>query len=71
MINKYDAAEIAKSTADTFRTRVSHHRVDITGAEYEAVIELCMSILADKVDNSQILDRQLNPATGEVTDGNK
>ena len=70
MINKYDAAEIAKATADGFRTRVAHRSVDITGDDYELVIKTCVDILESLVDNSQILDRQLNPATGRVEDAN-
>jgi hypothetical protein len=71
MINKHDAAEIAKATADAFRTRVSHRNVDITGDDYEAVITVCVSILEPLIDNSQVLDRQLNPATGRVESARK
>lgn len=66
MINKYDAAEISKKTADTFRTHVSHLREDITGEEYEAVRNVCMSILEGKVNNEQILDQQYDPKANEV-----
>jgi len=71
MINKYDAKEIAVFVADSFRTRVSHLREDLTGAEYDKVLNTCLEILEAKVDNSQILDRQLDPKTGEVRDGTK
>lgn len=70
MINKHDAAEIAKATADAFRTRVAHRNVDITGDDYELMIKTCVSILDPLIDNSQILDRQLNPATGRVENAN-
>jgi hypothetical protein len=69
MINKYDAKEIALFTADSFRTRVSHLREDITGEEYEEVVKCVQGILESKVNNEHILDRQLDPKTGVVTDG--
>lgn len=71
MINKYDAEEIATHVANNFRTRVSHLRADITGEDYENVRDLCKKILEKQIDNSQILDRQLNPASGEVENASK
>ena len=66
MINKYDAAEISKATADAFRTRVAHLRGEVSGEDYEAVMEVCFNILSPQVDNSQILDKQIDPVTGEA-----
>lgn len=71
MINTIDIEEIATHVANNFRTRVSHLRVDITGEDYENVRDLAKNILTKYVDNSQILDRQLNPATGEVERASK
>ena len=69
MINNYDAQEIAKLTADGFRTRVSHNRVDITTKDYDLIILLVTEILDQYVDNTGILDRQLDPKSGVIIDG--
>jgi hypothetical protein len=69
MINKYDAQEIAKLTADGFRTRVSHQRVDLTTNDYDHIYALCIDILDEYVDNAGILDRQLDPKSGVIIDG--
>ena len=66
MINRYDAAEIANKVSDTFRVLVSHRGVDLTGDEIKRVRNICTHILEEKIDNSQILNRQLNTTTGEV-----
>lgn len=71
MINKMDAAEIAKATADAFRVRTAHRNVDISGNDYELIVKTCVDILEPLIDNSQILDRQLNPATGRVEKSGK
>ncbi len=71
MINKYDATEIATFIANSFRNKVSHLREDITGEDYDRVVALIKEILESKIDNSQILEKQLNPQTGRVEDASK
>jgi len=71
MINKHDAAEIAKNTAETFRVKTAHRGVDLTGDEYDAIIAVCTDILEGKIDNSMIQDKQYNPATRRVEDARK
>lgn len=70
-INQMDAQEISKGTADTFRTKVSHMRENLTTAEYEAVRDLCMTILDGRLDNSMIQHKTIDPISGEVTDHGK
>ena len=67
-INRMDAEEISRFVADSFRTRVSHLREDLTSDEYQKIYDTCQEVLAAKIDNKNILNKQLNPATGEVTD---
>ena len=66
MINKYDAAEIANKVADTFRVLCAHRGVDLTSDEIKYVRDAASIHLTDKIDNSQVLNRQLNTTTGEV-----
>lgn len=66
MINTYDATEIANKVADTFRVLCAHRSTDLTGDEIERVRNICTHILEEKIDNSQILNKQLNTQTGQV-----
>lgn len=63
MINKFDAQEIAKYTADVFQNKMAHRSVDCTSEDYEAIMNFAMNHLSKYVDNRHILDNQVNPHT--------
>jgi len=67
-INTMDAREIAQLVADGFRTRVAHHRENLTSDEYQRVLDLCLEILTSRVDNKNVQYKTIDPITNEVTD---
>lgn len=64
MINKLDAIEIKMKMADTFSVLLQHRSVDISAEDTEKLLNLLDEVLSNYVDNTHILNRQINPKTG-------
>lgn len=68
MINVFDQAQIATDISNVLRVRGSHHRVDISSADLEALRNFTTDLLSKYVDNAMIQNTQFDPSKGEVVD---
>ena len=66
MINKFDTGEIAAHVADVLRTKMSHRSVEMSGSDYEEILNFVSQVVSKYEDNKHVLDTQLNPHTGKA-----
>ena len=64
MINKHDVEEMAQFTAQTLRTKMQHRSVDMTGDDFDAILNFSTELMSKYVDNQHVLDKQINPVSG-------
>jgi hypothetical protein len=70
MINSIDNQEISMKVADVLRTLMAHRSVDLSIGDHQHIWMTVAEVVKTYENNSQIHNKQINPATGvaEVVD---
>lgn len=66
MINSLDIEEISKGVTDVLRVRTQWNRIDLSSDDLAATRNFVTELLSKYEDDSNILNKQYNPATNET-----